>query len=67
MMTDEAKKARNEYMRKWREENKEKVKEYNRNYRNRHKDRTVKSNERYWEKVAARRKEDANEENKVTV
>ena len=67
MMTDEAKKARNEYMRKWRKENKEKVNEYNRNYRKNHKDMTAKSNARYWEKVAARRKEDANEENKVTV
>lgn len=39
IMTDQAKKQRNEYAKKWREANKEKTKEYN---------------QRYWEKKASK-------------
>lgn len=33
LMTDAAKEARREYMRKWREENRQSIREYNRNWR----------------------------------
>ena len=47
MMSQEAKKSRNEYYRRWRAANPEKVKEKNR---------------RYWERRAAREKENQNEQ-----
>ena len=37
-MTDAAKEARREYMRKWREENRQSIREYNRNWRRANRD-----------------------------
>lgn len=52
-MTDAAKKARNEYLKKWRLANKEKVHNYLRAWRAANPDKVRKYNETFWEKKAA--------------
>ncbi len=51
-MTDEAKKARLEYQRKWQEENRDQVNEYQREYRSKHPDKVKQYNQSYWERKA---------------
>jgi hypothetical protein len=47
-MSEEAKKARREYMKKWREENKDHVRKYNQRYRKENPDKIAAAQERYW-------------------
>lgn len=51
-MTDEAKKARLEYQRKWQEENRDQVNEYQREYRAKHPEKVKRWNQSYWERKA---------------
>lgn len=68
-MTEEAIRAKREYMKRWREKNREKLKDYQREYRKknrdqvnashrewsaRNRDKIVKYNQSYWERVAER-------------
>lgn len=48
LMSEEAKKARREYMKKWREENKDHVRKYNQRYRKENPDKIAAAQERYW-------------------
>ena len=51
-MTDEARKARNEYFRQYREKNREKLNAYNRKYYSEHKEQRKVSFNKHWEKKA---------------
>lgn len=66
-MTDEAREARNEYMRNWRKKNREKVNERNRKYRENHKEKVKEYNERYWAKIAAKKRGGTNGENQTVI
>ena len=46
--------AKREYMRKWREKNREKILEYDRKYRAEHREQFEQYNQSYWERVAER-------------
>ncbi|MEJ9149309.1 hypothetical protein [Bacillus smithii] len=50
VMSEEAKKARREYMKKWREANKNHIREYNKRYRRENPDKVAAAQERYWAK-----------------
>lgn len=50
MMTEEAVIARREYMKKWREKNKEKLSTYQKEWRKNNKDKVVEYQQKYWEK-----------------
>ncbi|WP_192930218.1 hypothetical protein [Alkaliphilus pronyensis] len=52
-MTNQAKKAKLEYQRKWQEENRDHVNEYQREYRAKHPEKVKKWNESYWDRKAA--------------
>lgn len=52
MMSDEAKKARNEYQKKWREKNRERLREYHKKWRKENKEKVNEAINRYWEKRA---------------
>ena len=58
-MTEEARAARNAYMREYRKRNREKVRAYNRAWRAKNPDKMREYNVRHWEKIAA---EKANED-----
>lgn len=47
-----AKKARREYMKKWRKDNKEKVNSYQKEWRKNNKDKVVGYQEKFWQKKA---------------
>ena len=51
-MSEEAKKARREYHRKWREKNRERYNEYQRRWREKNKDRIKEYQRKYWERKA---------------
>ena len=55
-MTEEAKTARNEYMKAWRKANPDKVRQYRRQYRADHPDKIKAAAARHWERVAQQRK-----------
>lgn len=67
MMTDEAREARNEYMRNWRKKNREKVNERNRKYREKNKEKVKEYNERYWAKVAAKKRGEAHGQDQTVI
>jgi hypothetical protein len=48
LISEEAKKARRDYMRKWREKNKDRVREYHRQWRKENPDKIAAAQERYW-------------------
>ena len=52
-MTEEARKARNNYMRVYRENNRDKLTEYNRNWRKAHPEKIREYNAVYWSRKAA--------------
>ena len=58
-MTEEAKLARQQYMREYRQKNKERITAQRKKYAATHKDQIRESNARYWEKYAARKKAEA--------
>ncbi|EJR28755.1 hypothetical protein [Bacillus mycoides] len=49
-MTEQAKIARREYMKKWRERNAEKLSNYQKEWRKNNKDKVVGYQQKYWEK-----------------
>lgn len=51
-MSSEAKMARREYMRQWREKNKEHYNEYMRKWKAKNKDKVKQYNKEYWERKA---------------
>lgn len=51
-MDDDAKKARREYNRKWREANQDHIREYKRNWNKRNKDKTKQHTDDYWKRKA---------------
>ena len=51
-MSEEAKRARREYNRKWREKNRERYNEYQKRWRKKNKDRIKEYQRKYWEKKA---------------
>ena len=59
MMTEEAKLARNEYMKQYREKNKERIAATRRKYEATHKEQKREANARYWAKYAVRKKAEA--------
>ncbi|MDP7981409.1 hypothetical protein [Bacillus multifaciens] len=58
-MEEQAIISRREYMKKWREKNKEKMSNYQKEWRKRNKDKVAKYQERYWEKKAKEMEEQA--------
>ena len=54
-MTDEARAARQDYLREYRRKNAERINEYNRNWRKANPDKTRAYNAAYWSKKAAER------------
>ncbi len=53
-MSDAAKNAQREYLRSWRERNKEHIREYRRKWRAANKERVDEYCERYWERKSAK-------------
>lgn len=51
-MSEAAKKAQREYLRKWRAENKDKVQQYNKKFREEHPEKVKAARKNYWEKKA---------------
>lgn len=51
-MSKEAKAVQREYMKKWKEENRDKTNAYHRAWREANKDKVNEYNKRYWEKKA---------------
>lgn len=56
-LSDEAKEARKQYRREWREKNKDKVNEYLRQWKKANPDKAEAAQARYWEKVAEKAKQ----------
>lgn len=52
MLTDEARALKNQYLKEWRKNNKERVSEYNKRYREANPNIYKKAKERYWNKKA---------------
>ena len=52
-MTDKAKKARQSYLREWREKNKENIREYNKKWRSENREKVKEYQANYWERKAA--------------
>lgn len=53
VLSEAARKARNEYMRGWRKKNREKVNEYQAKYRSKNPDKVKQWNKNKWERIAA--------------
>ena len=51
-MTEEAKQARKEYMKKWQAENRDHVNDYMKQYRAKHPEKVKQYNQSYWERKA---------------
>jgi hypothetical protein len=54
LLSEAAQKARNEYMRSWRKNNREKVNQYQAKYRANNPDKVREWNKKQWERVANR-------------
>lgn len=58
LLTEEAKKQRDAYMREYRKKNKDKIREYQRNYYKSNKEKYKEYNENYWNRKAHTAKQD---------
>lgn len=55
-LSERARKARSEYMAKWRKENRNRISEYSKQYRKDNPDKIAKAQERYWLKKSLQKK-----------